>query len=62
MSRMENLDGAMSQHSAAHQRRISAEGGMTDDDLFMRGGRLAQMFCVGFAFLAPSLMLWYTVL
>ena len=62
MSRMENLDIELTRQRAQRQHQIAQEGGMTDDDLFIWGGKLAQMFCTGFAFLAPSLMLWQVVL
>ena len=55
MSRMENLDQTL-------RARKDAEGGMTEDDLYMRGGRAAAMFCITFAFAAPCLLLWAYVL
>ncbi|MFK7874611.1 MAG: hypothetical protein AB8B71_02360 [Paracoccaceae bacterium] len=30
---------------------------VTGDGLFAKAGKAAQMFCIGFAFLAPSLLL-----
>lgn len=55
MSRMENLE-------AQIWARKSAEGGMTPGDLYMQGGKLAALFCIGFAFLAPCLLFWAYVL
>ncbi len=55
MSRMENLDQTL-------RARKDAEGGMTEDDLYIRGGRAAAMFCITFAFAAPCLLLWAYVL
>lgn len=62
MSRMENLDTEMTRPKARSKAIIHAEGGMTEDDSYMKGGQLAAMFCIGFAFLTPSLLLWYVVL
>jgi hypothetical protein len=61
MSRMENLDTEIEKQQAMTRAQVSAEGGMTDDDLYMVGGKLAAMFCIGFAFLVPSLLLWRVV-
>ncbi len=61
MSRMENLDTELEQQEAKLRAQRSAEGGMTEDDLYIKGAKLAQMFCIGFAFLVPSLLLWRVV-
>jgi hypothetical protein len=55
---MENLDHTLLERKAALRARKDAEGGMTEDDLYIRGGRAAAMFCITFAFAAPCLMLW----
>ena len=62
MSRMENLDHTLLERQAALRARKDAEGGMTEDDLYIRGGRAAAMFCITFAFAAPCLLLWAYVL
>ena len=62
MSRMENFESELQQQQAKSRAQISAEGGMTEDDLYIKGGKIAQMFCIGFAFAMPSLMLWWVVL
>lgn len=61
MSRMENLDSEIELQKAKRRAQISAEGGMTDDDLYTKGAKVAQMFCIGFAFLVPSLLMWRVV-
>jgi hypothetical protein len=58
---MEDLDAELRLQQDQQRARIAAEGGMTEDDLYMRGGKLAAMFCIGFAFLLPSLLLWRVV-
>ena len=58
MSRMENLDNELATQQARLRAQKSAEGGMTEDDLYMRSAKVAQMFCIGFAFAVPSLLLW----
>ena len=62
MSRMENLDHTLRERQEALRARKDAEGGMTEDDLYIRGGRAAAMFCITFAFAAPCLLLWAYVL
>ena len=61
MSRMENLDTELYKQAERIKAQKSAEGGMTEDDLYMRGAHLAQLFCIGFAFLVPCLLLWRVV-
>ena len=61
MSRMENLDSEIELQKSKLRAQKSAEGGMTEDDLYMKGAKIAQMFCIGFAFLVPSLRLWRVV-
>lgn len=62
MSRMENLDTGLREKMEHLRARKHAEGGMTEDDLYIRGGRVAAMFCITFAFAAPCLLLWSHVL
>lgn len=62
MSRMENLDSEIALQKAKLRDQKSAEGGMTDDDLYIKGAKIAQMFCIGFAFALPSMLLWHVVL
>ena len=62
MSRMENLDIKLRERREARSLATAAQGGMTEDDLFMRAGKLAQMFCITFAFAMPSIGLWAYVL
>lgn len=57
MSRMENLDTELANQEAKIRAQKSAEGGMTEDDLFMKGAKAAQMFCILFAFAVPSLLM-----
>lgn len=61
MSRMENLDSELELQQAQLRAQKSAEGGMTEDDLYMKGAKAAQMFCILFAFAAPSLLMWRVV-
>ncbi|WP_216595375.1 hypothetical protein [Aestuariivita boseongensis] len=58
---MENLDTEIELQKAQLRAQKSAEGGMTEDDLYMKGAKLAQMFCIAFAFALPSLLLWRVV-
>ncbi|MFY9211859.1 MAG: hypothetical protein WAO69_12080 [Aestuariivita sp.] len=58
---MENLQAMTDMEKAQARARTSSEGGMTADDLYMIGGKLAAMFCIAFAFLVPSLLLWRVV-
>ena len=32
------------------------------ESLIGKAGHAAQLFCIGFAFLAPSLLVWYVLL
>ena len=51
----------MASRSQAEQTAADNDGGMSENDPFMRGGRLAAKFCIGFAFLSPCLLLWKVV-
>lgn len=62
MSRMENLDVKLNESRLLENLARSAQGGMSEDDMFMRAGKLAQMFCVTVVFALPSLALWAYVL
>ena len=61
MSRMDNLETELDRQKARIRAQKSAEGGMTEDDFYMRSAHLAQLFCIGFAFLVPCLLLWRVV-
>ena len=62
MARMEDLDSEIQLQQAKLRAQKSAEGGMTEDDLFMKSAKIAQMTCIGFAFALPSLLIWHLVL
>ena len=62
MSRMENLDSEIELQQAKLRAQKSAEGGMTEDDLYIKGAKIAQMFCIGFAFALPSVLIWHLIL
>ena len=62
MSRLENLDGELTRQQEEERALIGAQGGMTANDPYMRFGHLAQLFCIGFAFVAPVLLFWTVAL
>jgi len=57
MSRMENLDLEIALQDEQKRAQTSAEGGMTEDDLYMKGAKYAQMFCIGCLFVIPNLLM-----